>query len=305
MKIRNKKIKIIAIITILVITILYGIWKENKGKIKIEYINEQAEITDIEDNEKTKNLHNTTMKNNENIKNKETNKTDKTDKNKIVIYIIGEVKQEGVYELDENSRISDAIEKAGGTKENADLSQINLAYKIEDGMRIYIPKKGELVQDKEKIEDKTQEVVTGKSTDITNTTSVNTNLSTNKKSKTDIEKINLNGTVKEGSTNEILRDYIGHIEETAKYDGNVGLAAHNRGNKYSYFARINELEPGDEIVYTTKYGERKYIVDTKKEILETDWSNLEGTSDNRLTLITCIKNKVNQRLCVQAVQEKI
>lgn len=113
-----------------------------------------------------------------------------------------------------------------------------------------------------------------------------------------IEKINLNGTVKEGSTNEILRDYIGHIEETAKYDGNVGLAAHNRGNKYSYFARINELEPGDEIVYTTKYGERKYIVDTKKEILETDWSNLEGTSDNRLTLITCIKNKVNQRLCV-------
>ena len=120
-----------------------------------------------------------------------------------------------------------------------------------------------------------------------------------------IEKINLNGTVKEGSTNEILRDYIGHIEETAKYDGNVGLAAHNRGNKYSYFARINELEPGDEIVYTTKYGERKYIVDTKKEILETDWSNLEGTTDNRLTLITCIKNKVNQRLCVQAVQENI
>ena len=120
-----------------------------------------------------------------------------------------------------------------------------------------------------------------------------------------IEKINLNGTVKEGSTNEILRDDIGHIEETAKYDGNVGLAAHNRENKYSYFARINELEPGDEIVYTTKYGERKYIVDTKKEILETDWSNLEGTSDNRLTLITCIKNKVNQRLCVQAVQESI
>ena len=111
-----------------------------------------------------------------------------------------------------------------------------------------------------------------------------------------IEKINLNGTVKEGSTNEILRDYIGHIEETAKYDGNVGLAAHNRGNKYSYFARINELEPGDEIVYTTKYGERKYIVDTKKEILETDWSKLEGTTDNRLTLITCIKNKVNHTM---------
>ena len=120
-----------------------------------------------------------------------------------------------------------------------------------------------------------------------------------------IEKINLNGTVKEGSTNEILRDYIGHIEETAKYDGNVGLAAHNRGNKYSYFARINELEPGDEIVYTTKYGERKYKVNQKKDILETDWSMLQETKENKLTLITCIKNRVNQRLCVQAVQENI
>ena len=120
-----------------------------------------------------------------------------------------------------------------------------------------------------------------------------------------INKINLNGTIKEGSTSEILKDYIGHIEETSKYDGNVGLAAHNRGNQYSYFARINELELGDEIIYQTKYGERKYVVDSKNEILETDWSKLEGTKENRLTLITCIKNKVNQRLCVQAIQENI
>lgn len=186
MKIKSKKIKTIIIIIILVITIIYGIWKENKGKLTIENTSKQSEITETENNEKIEKLHNT---------NEETNtyiQKDETNKNKIVIYIIGEIKKEGVYELDENSRISDAIEKAGGTKENADLSQINLAYKIEDGMRIYIPKKGELVQDKEKIEDKTQEIVTGKSTDITNTTSVNTNLSINKKSKTDIEKINLN-----------------------------------------------------------------------------------------------------------------
>ena len=49
----------------------------------------------------------------------------------------------------------------------------------------------------------------------------------------------------------------------------------------------------------------KYIVQDKKEILETDWSMLKQTKDNRLTLITCIKNKVNQRLCVQAVQQEI
>ncbi len=120
-----------------------------------------------------------------------------------------------------------------------------------------------------------------------------------------IEKINLVGEIKEGSSNEVLKDYIGHIEETSKYDGNVGLAAHNRGNEYSYFARINELELGDEIIYQTKFGERKYKVINKKEILETDWSLLENTKENKLTLITCIRNKVNQRLCVQAVQQEI
>lgn len=118
-----------------------------------------------------------------------------------------------------------------------------------------------------------------------------------------IEKIGLNAPIKEGSSTEVLKLYIGHIEETAKYDGNVGLAAHNRGNEYSYFSRVNELEPGDEIIYNSKFGERRYIVDSKKEILETDWSMLNQTKDNRLTLITCIKNKVNQRLCVQAVQK--
>lgn len=120
-----------------------------------------------------------------------------------------------------------------------------------------------------------------------------------------IDKIGLNGKIKEGSSDEVLKDYIGHIEETSKYDGNVGLAAHNRGNVYSYFARINELEPGDEIIYKSKYGERSYIVSTKKEIVETDWSLLENTKENKLTLITCIRNRVNQRLCVQAIEREL
>lgn len=118
-----------------------------------------------------------------------------------------------------------------------------------------------------------------------------------------IEKIGLNGKVKEGSTGSVLENYIGHIEETSKYDGNVGLAAHNRGNKYSYFARINELDNGDEIKYQTQYGQRTYVVNSKKEILETDWNPLKSTKENKLTLITCIKNKVNQRLCVEAVEK--
>lgn len=117
-----------------------------------------------------------------------------------------------------------------------------------------------------------------------------------------VDKIGLIATVKEGSTKEILKEYIGHISETAKYDGNIGLAAHNRANQYSYFARINELENGDIIRYKTKFYTREYKVNKKSVILETDWKPLEDDETNKITLITCIAGKRNQRLCVQAIQ---
>lgn len=117
-----------------------------------------------------------------------------------------------------------------------------------------------------------------------------------------IEKIGLNATVKQGTTDEMLSNYIGHIEETAIYDGNIGLAAHNRGYKNSYFARLNELEIGDTIKYKTKFYERTYIVDNIQVIYETDWSLLQATKENRLTMITCISNHKEQRLCVQATE---
>ena len=119
-----------------------------------------------------------------------------------------------------------------------------------------------------------------------------------------IEKIDLKAPVKEGSTQEVLKEYIGHMTETSKYDGNVGLAAHNRGTKYSYFARINELSKGDKIIYKTKFYERTYTVTSKVVIYDTDWSYLQSTKDNRITMITCIRDKPNQRLCVQAIEAK-
>ena len=118
-----------------------------------------------------------------------------------------------------------------------------------------------------------------------------------------IEKIGLNATVKEGTSERILLNYIGHIEETSTYDGNVGLASHNRGCENSYFARINELEKGDIITYKTKFFERTYIVDNIQVIYETDWSLLQSTEENKLSLITCIAGKKEQRLCVQATEK--
>lgn len=114
-----------------------------------------------------------------------------------------------------------------------------------------------------------------------------------------IEKIDLRAKVKSGSDNETIKDYIGIIG-TNTYDGNVCLAAHNRGYKNSFFTRINELELNDQIVYETNFFKRVYEVTDIKVIKETDLSVLENCQSNKLTLITCVKNRNTQRLCLQA-----
>ena len=69
----------------------------------------------------------------------ENNIENNTNQNQIIVHITGAVNKEGVYTLDENSRVSDAVNSAGGLKEDADTSKINLAYQLEDGMKINIP----------------------------------------------------------------------------------------------------------------------------------------------------------------------
>lgn len=61
-------------------------------------------------------------------------------KSKIVVHITGAIKNEGVYELEENSRVADIIDIAGGLTSEADIRNINLASVLDDGVKIYIPK---------------------------------------------------------------------------------------------------------------------------------------------------------------------
>lgn len=61
----------------------------------------------------------------------------------ILVHVSGAVNKEGVVELKINSRISDAIDKADGIREEASIEDINLAYKLEDGMKIHVPTKQE------------------------------------------------------------------------------------------------------------------------------------------------------------------
>ena len=75
----------------------------------------------------------------ENTENTET--VEEEEDYKIVIHITGEVNNEGIIEIKEGGRISDAIEEAGGLTKEADLERVNLAYELEDGQKIYIPNK--------------------------------------------------------------------------------------------------------------------------------------------------------------------
>ena len=116
-----------------------------------------------------------------------------------------------------------------------------------------------------------------------------------------IPRINVYAEIMEGTTDEVLASYIGHFENTSIWEGNVALASHNRGsNVVHYFQDINQLVEGDEIEYTTKVGERRYQVFSTKEISSTDWSITEETTENIITLITCITGQPNLRYCVQA-----
>lgn len=116
--------------------------------------------------------------------------------------------------------------------------------------------------------------------------------------------INLKANIKEGTSKEIMDDYIGHFEETKKDIGNIGLAAHNRGYKNNYFQNLKELKENDEIYYKYKNKSKKYVVTKNIIIKDTDWSNLEESNNNIITLITCVENQPEYRRCIQG-KEKI
>lgn len=167
MKKINKKIVVyIIIISVIALTIY---------KVAIKKENLIENITDIN-----------TIEISEENETKEQEKVDIT--KKIMVYITGEVKNPGIYELEENSRIKDVIEKAGGLKETADITDINLATILQDEDKITIPSKEENKQEKqntEKIQSNKQSKTTEKSQ---NTTSISTN-TTGKNQNT---KVNIN-----------------------------------------------------------------------------------------------------------------
>lgn len=61
------------------------------------------------------------------------------------VHITGQINREGVYEIKDGDRLEDLINKAGGLSPDADSKSLNLAMKLEDQMKIYIPSKDEIL----------------------------------------------------------------------------------------------------------------------------------------------------------------
>jgi competence protein ComEA len=57
----------------------------------------------------------------------------------ILVHVCGEVARPGVYELVGETRVMDLIDAAGGETEDACLDSLNLAQKVFDGQKIYVP----------------------------------------------------------------------------------------------------------------------------------------------------------------------
>ena len=111
--------------------------------------------------------------------------------------------------------------------------------------------------------------------------------------------------IREGTEDSILEKAIGHFSETSYLEGNVCLAAHNRGYEHNYFENLKNIKEKDLITYTTKNEEKNYEVVEIEKIKEDDVNVLENTKENRITLITCVENEPQFRLCIIGKEEEI
>ena len=107
-----------------------------------------------------------------------------------------------------------------------------------------------------------------------------------------IPAIDLSVKVYQGTDSSTLMKGGGHFKDTSIWDGNMCIAGHNRGVRDD-FGELHTLEPGDTITWTTKLGTRTYEVVSVQKVKETDTSGTAATTDNRLTLYTCVRDQRN------------
>lgn len=92
-----------------------------------------------------------------------------------------------------------------------------------------------------------------------------------------------------------MQDILKKLQKKKELQGQHG---HNRGYEKNYFEKLKELDKGDVIIYNFKDFRKEYIVKDNLIIKDTDWTYLENTKENKITLITCVENEPKYRRCV-------
>ena len=117
-----------------------------------------------------------------------------------------------------------------------------------------------------------------------------------------IPSIGLTVGVYEGTGSAPLLKGAGHFENTSIWAGNICVAGHNRGVRND-FGKIHTLKSGDIITFTTVLGTRSYAVTSVTKVSVNDVSGLSASSDNQITLYTCVEDQPAYRWCVRALEQ--
>ena len=136
MEISNKTKIILSVVLIIALIIGFAIYTMVNNNKNSELTIADMLVSNEADVNENQAKDNAVDVNNENLQ-------EETEKK--AVHIIGEVNKPGIIYLEEGARINDAIEEAGGETKEADLAQVNLAYVLQDGQKIYIPNKKEKI----------------------------------------------------------------------------------------------------------------------------------------------------------------
>ncbi len=100
-----------------------------------------------------------------------------------------------------------------------------------------------------------------------------------------IPRLHLSAIVEEGVDEATLARAVGHIPGTALpgETGNIGIAGH----RDTFFRKLKDLQPKDEIDLTTHSGRFRYTVDSLTVVEPGDVSVLEAKGGKILTIVTC------------------
>lgn len=119
--------------------------KEENALVSVEQTDIPSDIESIEDGEPAGTKDDTKEENLD-----ESNRTSEAEKSGIIyVDVCGHVKNPGVYQLTEGSRVYEAIEKAGGMAKDAAGVSVNQAERLTDGQQVYIPSEEEQKEGRE------------------------------------------------------------------------------------------------------------------------------------------------------------